>query len=68
VEPRGESAHPCLGGAHGVRIDGGEDFEFLARAFHKLLINFTAGNADARGDNIFEGGFRLDNIGPSTAR
>ena len=23
------------------RIDGGTDFEFLARAFHKLLINFT---------------------------
>ena len=49
------------------RIDGGADFEFLARAFHKLLINFTwwVNRKDALGDNIFEGGFLgLDNIGP----
>jgi len=49
------------------RIDGGTDFEFLARAFHKLLINFTwwVNRKDALGDNIFEGGFLgLDNIGP----
>jgi hypothetical protein len=49
------------------RIDGGRDFEFLARAFHKLLINFTwwVNRKDALGDNIFEGGFLgLDNIGP----
>jgi len=49
------------------RIDGGGDFEFLARAFHKLLINFTwwVNRKDALGDNIFEGGFLgLDNIGP----
>jgi hypothetical protein len=48
-------------------IDGGEDFEFLARAFHKLLISFTwwVNRKDALGDNIFEGGFLgLDNIGP----
>ena len=47
-------------------IDGGRDFEFLARAFHKLLINFTwwVNRKDALGDNIFEGGFLgLDNIG-----
>ncbi len=49
------------------RIDGGRDFEFLARAFQKLLINFTwwVNRKDALGDNIFEGGFLgLDNIGP----
>jgi hypothetical protein len=33
----------CLGDASRVRIDGGKDFDFLARAFHKLLINFTCG-------------------------
>jgi hypothetical protein len=49
------------------RIDGGRDFEFLARVFHKLLINFTwwVNRKDALGDNVFEGGFLgLDNIGP----
>lgn len=49
------------------RIDGGTDFEFLERAFHKLLINFTwwVNRKDALGDNVFEGGFLgLDNIGP----
>ena len=49
------------------RIDGGTDFDFLARAFQKLLINFTwwVNRRDALGDNIFEGGFLgLDNIGP----
>ena len=48
------------------RIDGGTDFDFLARAFQKLLINFTwwVNRKDALGDNIFEGGFLgLDNIG-----
>ena len=48
-------------------IDGRADFNFLARAFHKLLINFTwwVNRNDAAGDNIFEGGFLgLDNIGP----
>ena len=46
--------------------DGGRDFNFLARAFQKLLINFTwwVNRKDALGDNIFEGGFLgLDNIG-----
>jgi hypothetical protein len=49
------------------RIDGATDFDFLERVFHKLLINFTwwVNREDARGDNIFEGGFLgLDNIGP----
>jgi hypothetical protein len=42
------------------------DNEFLARVFHKLLINFTwwVNRKDAEGDNVFEGGFLgLDNIG-----
>jgi len=49
------------------RIDGGTDFDFLARAFQKLMLNFTwwVNRKDARGDNVFEGGFLgLDNIGP----
>jgi len=49
------------------QIDGGRDFDFLARAFQKLLINFTwwINRKDASGDNVFEGGFLgLDNIGP----
>jgi len=48
-------------------IDGGADFNFLKRAFHKLLLNFTwwINRKDAAGDSIFEGGFLgLDNIGP----
>jgi len=48
-------------------IDGGGDFDFLARVFHKLLLNFTwwVNRKDAVGDNVFEGGFLgLDNIGP----
>jgi len=48
-------------------LDGGEDYAFLARVFHKLLISFTwwAATKD-RGDNsLFEGGFLgLDNIAP----
>ncbi len=49
------------------RIDGATDFDFLARVFNKLLINFTwwVNREDRQGDNIFEGGFLgLDNIGP----
>jgi hypothetical protein len=49
------------------QIDGGTDFDFLARAFQKLLINFTwwVNRKDVRGDNVFQGGFLgLDNIGP----
>jgi hypothetical protein len=48
-------------------IDGGRDFAFLARIFHKLLLNFTwwVNRKDAAGDNVFEGGFLgLDNVGP----
>ncbi len=48
-------------------IDGATDHAFLARVFHKLLINFTwwVNREDAEGNNLFEGGFLgLDNIGP----
>jgi hypothetical protein len=48
-------------------LDGGRDHEFLARVFHKLLLNFTwwVNRKDAEGNNVFEGGFLgLDNIGP----
>ncbi len=47
-------------------IDGSRDHVFLARVFHKLLLNFTwwVNRMDAEGNNIFEGGFLgLDNIG-----
>ena len=45
---------------------GGRDRRFLARAFHKLLINFTwwVNRKDRAGNNLFAGGFLgLDNIG-----
>ena len=48
-------------------LDGGTDFTFLARIFHKLLINFTwwVDNKDHGGNNLFQGGFMgLDNIAP----
>jgi Mannosylglycerate hydrolase MGH1-like glycoside hydrolase domain len=48
-------------------IAGDEDYEFLERVFHKLLLNFTwwVNRKDAEGNNLFEGGFLgLDNIGP----
>ena len=48
-------------------IDGGRDTAFLARVFHKLLLNFTwwVNRTDSEGANVFEGGFLgLDNIGP----
>ncbi len=49
------------------KMNGGKgDIDFLQRAFHKLLINFTwwINRKDQDGSNIFEGGFLgLDNIG-----
>ncbi len=48
-------------------IDGGQDYDFLERVFHKLLINFTwwVNRKDSEGNNVFEGGFLgLDNVGP----
>jgi hypothetical protein len=49
------------------QLDGGRDFDFLARILHKLLLNFTwwVNRKDAVGNNVFEGGFLgLDNVGP----
>jgi hypothetical protein len=48
-------------------IAGDGDYEFLERAFHKLLLNFTwwVNREDSDGNNLFQGGFLgLDNIGP----
>jgi Mannosylglycerate hydrolase MGH1-like glycoside hydrolase domain len=48
------------------KMYGRADRAFLERVFHKLLLNFTwwVNRKDARGRNIFEGGFLgLDNIG-----
>jgi hypothetical protein len=45
---------------------GARDRQFLERAFHKLLINFTwwVNRKDDEGNNLFGGGFLgLDNIG-----
>ena len=45
---------------------GHGDLEWLERAFHKLLLNFTwwVNRKDRSGNNVFEGGFLgLDNIG-----
>ena len=49
------------------QLDGSRDLNFLARVFHKLLLNFSwwVNRKDAGGNNLFEGGFLgLDNIGP----
>ncbi len=48
-------------------IDGEKDFDFLARVFHKLLMNFTwwTNNKEDGDGNLFDGGFMgLDNIAP----
>jgi Mannosylglycerate hydrolase MGH1-like glycoside hydrolase domain len=45
---------------------GQGDVEWLERAFHKLMLNFTwwVNRKDRSGNNLFEGGFLgLDNIG-----
>ncbi len=48
------------------KLNGGKgDYEFLERALHKLMLNFTwwINQKDNDGKNIFEGGFLgLDNI------
>ncbi|GLZ33152.1 glucosidase [Lentzea sp. NBRC 105346] len=49
------------------RMDGGWDRRFLAKIFHKLLLNFSwwVNRKDADGSYLFEGGFLgMDNIGP----
>jgi hypothetical protein len=48
------------------KIFGNRDILFLERVFQKLLLNFTwwINRKDAKGNNVFEGGFLgLDNIG-----
>ncbi len=45
---------------------GKEDYPFLEKCFHKLLLNFSwwINKVDSLGNNIFEGGFLgMDNIG-----
>ncbi|MFN0048177.1 MAG: MGH1-like glycoside hydrolase domain-containing protein [Cytophagales bacterium] len=47
-------------------LHGKEDYDFLERVFHKLMLNFTwwVNQKDSEGKNIFEGGFLgMDNIG-----
>jgi hypothetical protein len=49
-----------------AKRSGKPDREFLARVFHKLLLNFTwwVNRKDEDGHNVFQGGFLgLDNIG-----
>ncbi|HEX7105989.1 MAG TPA: hypothetical protein VF218_08495 [Acidothermaceae bacterium] len=49
------------------QIAGDDDYDFLERAFHKLLLNFTwwVNRVDRDGNNLFSGGFLgLDNIAP----
>lgn len=53
-------------GSRGASGPGQRNRDFLARAFHKLLLNFTwwINRKDPEGRNIFGGGFLgLDNIG-----
>ncbi len=48
-------------------LDGGTDFVFLAKIFHKLMVNFTwwVNSKGAHEDEVFTGGFLgLDNISP----
>ncbi|MCU1586772.1 MAG: hypothetical protein JWN31_265 [Frankiales bacterium] len=48
-------------------LSGGTDHDFLARVFHKLMLNFTwwVNSQDSDGNGLFAGGFLgLDNIGP----
>lgn len=45
---------------------GKEDFAYLEKCFHKLLLNFSwwINKVDSLGNNVFEGGFLgMDNIG-----
>jgi hypothetical protein len=49
-----------------LKAKGQEDFDFLKRVYHKLLLNFTwwVNRKDRNGKNVFDGGFLgLDNIG-----
>ena len=70
VQPvRRQSTGPRLGGLAGLQVDWVARRarpQFLARVFHKLLVNFTwwINRKDHDGNHIFSGGFLgLDNIG-----
>ncbi|MFO0829858.1 MAG: glucosidase [Phycisphaerales bacterium] len=59
-------AWACLEVYRAGKRQGDADRAFLARAFHKLLINFTwwVNRKDVDGKHVFAGGFLgLDNIG-----
>ena len=65
------STHPCTSPRRGCSIEANATGEvnpigdFLARVFHKLLLNFTwwVNRKDEEGNNVFQGGFLgLDNI------
>ncbi|MBW4030518.1 MAG: glucosidase [Acidobacteria bacterium] len=48
-------------------LDGATDFDFLAKVFHKLMVNFTwwINEKGSGTDGVFTGGFLgLDNISP----
>lgn len=48
-------------------LDGATDFDFLAKVFHKLMVNFTwwVNEKGSGEDGVFTGGFLgLDNISP----
>ena len=50
----------------GKRKKDREDYDYLEKCFHKLLLNFAwwVNKVDSLGNNIFEGGFLgMDNIG-----
>jgi hypothetical protein len=57
----------CWAALRVFELDGAEDYDFLERVLHKLLMNFTwwVNRKDSDGNNAFEGGFLgLDNVGP----
>lgn len=59
-------AFATLGLHQRLKAGGAEDYDFLKRVYHKLLLNFTwwVNRKDRNGKNVFEGGFLgLDNIG-----
>ncbi|MGH3171719.1 MAG: MGH1-like glycoside hydrolase domain-containing protein [Trebonia sp.] len=51
-------------------LDGGQDLDFLARIFDKLLVNFTwwVNREDLRGSNLFEGGLADRPVTPAGRR
>ncbi len=57
----------CWAALKVFELDGAQDYDFLERVLHKLVMNFTwwVNRKDSGGNNVFEGGFLgLDNVGP----